>query len=194
MAHGVEPLMPFDLSEATFLVEPMDAPLTTAELIAIRARQLLKRDDDLELIHERVLASRHRSVKEFEKKYANTIKDYDFQPGAIVLVRNTKVEKELSRKTKPCYLGPLMVVRRTRGGSYILAELDGSISLLRFAAFRLIPYFPRSQASYSVPDITRLSQAELDALDDTIEGDGTPEEVLDEVPDSILFAGAFADC
>ena len=60
---------------------------------------------------------------------------------------------ELNRKTKPRYLGPYVVVRRTTGGSYIIAELDGAISKLRVAAFRLIPYFPRS--SLTVP-VTKL--------------------------------------
>ena len=34
----------------------------------------------------------------------------------------------------------MVVVRQTKGGSYILSELDRSVSKLRFAAFRVIPY------------------------------------------------------
>jgi hypothetical protein len=58
-------------------------------------------------------------------------------------VRNTRVEKELDRKTKPRYLGPFEVVRRTTGGSYVLKELDGTISKRGVAAFRLLPYHSR---------------------------------------------------
>jgi hypothetical protein len=34
IAHGVEPLFPFDLAEATYLIPPLDAPMTTEELLA----------------------------------------------------------------------------------------------------------------------------------------------------------------
>ena len=38
MAHGVEPLLPFDISEATYLLGPLDSPMTEAQLLEIRAR------------------------------------------------------------------------------------------------------------------------------------------------------------
>ena len=38
----------------------------------------------------------------------------------------------------------MVVVSRSQNGSYRLAEVDGTVSKLKFAAFRLIPYFPRS--------------------------------------------------
>jgi hypothetical protein len=47
-------------------------------------------------------------------------------------------------KTKPRYFGPMLVIRRTRNGAYRLAELDGAVSKLRYAAFRLLPYHARS--------------------------------------------------
>ena len=53
-AHGVEMVMPFDLEEATYLVEPPTGWMTTPELLAMRARQLQKRHEDLEKLRERV--------------------------------------------------------------------------------------------------------------------------------------------
>ena len=69
----------------------------------------------------------------------------------------------------------MVVVRRTRGGVYILAELDGTVSVTKFAAFRVIPYFPRT--TIAIPE-----------LDDTIsvipkhveQERMTPEGELDE--------------
>ncbi|KZV84046.1 hypothetical protein EXIGLDRAFT_563684, partial [Exidia glandulosa HHB12029] len=54
VAHGVEPIMPFDLAEATYLVDFPFRRLSTAELIALRARQLEKREEDLETVRKKV--------------------------------------------------------------------------------------------------------------------------------------------
>ncbi|KDQ28569.1 hypothetical protein PLEOSDRAFT_1016215, partial [Pleurotus ostreatus PC15] len=77
-----------------------------------------------------------------------------FKPGDLVLVRNIKTEKDLSGKMKARYIGPMVVVRRTKGGSYVLSELDGAVSTLRFGAFRVVPYYPRSRSSLPLPTHT----------------------------------------
>lgn len=175
MVHGVEPIFPFDLAEATFLAPlPSRGAFSTADLIAWRARQLQKRESDLDAIKDKVVAARFKSIRDFEQRFRASIKAYEFEPGALVLVRNSKVEYELSKKTKPRYLGPMVVVRRTKGGSYMLAEIDGAISKLRFAAFRVIPYFPRSKDRVSVTQMTGIDDDSIDQLEvgETIE----PEE------------------
>lgn len=153
MAHGVKPVLPFNVTEATYLTPSQDAPMTTEDLLALRARQLEKRQDDLMAIRDRVLKARHASIAQFEKQYANLIVDYNFASRSLVLVRNTRIETDLSRKTKPRYLGPLVVIRRTWNGAYILAELNGAVSKLPYAAFRLIPYLPRSKVSIPVTSL-----------------------------------------
>jgi hypothetical protein len=153
MAHRIEPVLPFDITLATFLVPNIANPLSTVELIATRTRQLQRCEDNLTEIHSNVLKSRFESVCQFERQYKNTICDFDFRPGALVLIQNLSVETDLSRKAKPRYVGPMVVVRRTQNGSYRLAELDGTISNLRFVAFRLVPYHAHSRTSIPV---TRL--------------------------------------
>ena len=46
----------------------------------------------------------------------------------------------------------MVVVRRTEGGSYILAELDGSVSRYRYAAFRVVPYNARRRISIDLSE------------------------------------------
>jgi len=41
----------------------------------------------------------------------------------------------------------MVVVRRLKGGSYVLAEMDGSLSKLRFTSFRLVPYHAHDRRS-----------------------------------------------
>jgi len=176
MAHGIEPVLPFDLTLATFLVPDLCQPLSTADLIATRTRQLQKRQDDLDNIRDRILKSRFTSVQQFEKQYQNSIKSYKFRPGDLVLIRSAGADSELANKIRPRYSGPMVVVRRSRNGAYRLAELDGAVSKLRYAAFRLIPYFSRSRTSIPV---TRI--LDRDDLADIIEEEashnyGTPDD------------------
>jgi len=137
MAHGVEPTLLFDIIQATFLVPDLTQPLSTADLLATHTCQLQKCPADLAAIHDHILASCHASICQFEKCYANTIRDFDFVPGALVLVHNTSLNMD---KMKLHYLGPMIVTRCMRNGTYQLAELDGALSQLCYAAFRLIPY------------------------------------------------------
>ena len=162
LAHGVEPLLPFDLAEATYLAPKMESTMSTEKLIAQRAIMLQKRPEDLKRVQEQVLKARWESVKQLEKAKKNSIKDFNFAPGALVIVRNTKFDKTLSDKTKSRYFGPMVVVKRTKGGSYILGELDGALSKLRFAAFRLLPYLPRDLMAVPVTKFTEVMQNDLE--------------------------------
>jgi len=128
MAHGVKPLLPFDITLATFLVPNLTKPLSTADLIVTRACQLELRNDDLTTIRDNILKSRLAPTRQFECQYENTLLAYDFKPSDLVLVHNSSTESDLGCKTKPRYIGPLVVLRRTRNGVYRLAELDSTVS------------------------------------------------------------------
>jgi hypothetical protein len=69
-----------------------------------------------------------------------------------VLIRNNPIENSVSieRKTADRYMGPYQIVRQTQGGSYILAELDGSILKHHVAAYRLIHYKQRSSPARNI--------------------------------------------
>ena len=144
VAHGIEPTMPLDIAEATYLCPPLTSEVSTQELLVYRAWQLQKRPDDLNCIHGKVYKTRLDAVCRFEERFRNSIRDFRFMKGDLVLVRNNKIDMELDRKTKPRYINPMVVIRQTTGGAYILAEADGTLSKFRYAAKRLIPYNSRS--------------------------------------------------
>jgi len=150
MVHGVEPILPFDLTMATYLVPNLDMPLSTEDLLIAHARQLQKCPADLAAIHDHILTSRFASARQFEKHHTNTIRDFNFTPGALVLVRSAGSNMD---KTRPRYYGPMVVLRCTCNGAYRLSELDGAVSRLCYAAFRLIPYHARSQSFIPVTQV-----------------------------------------
>ena len=158
MAHGVHPLLPFDIVKATYLAPTQDFGISPEDLIATCARQLSKCPEDLEAMQEIVTKSCHNNLERFEKWYSSRIVDHNFRPGDLVLVRNTRIEESLNRKTKPRYLGPMVVVRRTAGSSYIIAELDGAQSELQVAGFRLVPYLLRTRTA--IPIISNVRDNE----------------------------------
>ena len=69
-----------------------------------------------------------------------------------------RIENDLSHKTKPRYLGQLLIVRKNHNSAYILAKLDGSVHKQSVAGFRLIPYYP---CSHTIIPVTSL----VDAVD-----------------------------
>ena len=135
MAHSINPILPFDLTEATFLVPKVEKALSYPNLIAIHARQLEKLESNLAVMKDCVLKACYTSIAQFEKENANHIRDYNFLPGSLILVWNTRIENDLSCKTKPRYLGPLLIVRKNHNSAYILAELDGSVHKQSFTGF-----------------------------------------------------------
>jgi hypothetical protein len=168
MAHGIEPILPFDLALATFLIPDIANPLSTTDLIAIRARQLEKRPDDLAAIRDCILASCFASAWQFERQHAHTIRDFNFTPGALILIFSAGSDMD---KTRLRYYGPMVMLQHTCNRAYRLGELDGAVFRLCFAAFRLIPYHACSRTLIPVTQI--------------IDGDTLASLALDDAP----FAG-----
>lgn len=78
-------------------------------------------------------------------EHSATIQDYNFGMGALVLMRNCKIEETHNKNMCPQYLGLLMVVSRNWGGVYILCKLDGSVLHWPVVAFQLISYVVQEQ-------------------------------------------------
>ncbi|KIM54330.1 hypothetical protein SCLCIDRAFT_31193 [Scleroderma citrinum Foug A] len=115
MDHSVNPLLPFDISKATFIVPEISQCLKTVDLGCFT------------------------SITDFKRCFAATIRDFDFKPGSFVLVLNKKIEAVLNPKCKLCYFGPMVVALRS---SYCLTKVNGTVSKLKFATFHLISYLP----------------------------------------------------
>ncbi|KAK7434282.1 hypothetical protein VKT23_020283 [Stygiomarasmius scandens] len=88
-------------------------------------------------------------------------------------------EGSAGHKSKPRWLGPYAIVQRTKGGSYIIRELNGNISRQGIAATRLLPYISRNS-----PTPQQLASG-LPPTDEALETD-MPEEIFDPAIDELL--------
>ncbi|EEB89140.1 hypothetical protein MPER_12800, partial [Moniliophthora perniciosa FA553] len=165
-ADRADPVLPFDLTESTWLVEIPDRVLTREELIGFRARALGKHKALVESMMRKVSTEKLAELKRYEQKHQHVIKNYVFEPDALVQVRNTSIEKSLDKKMKPRYQGPYVIVRRMKGGSYIVAEMDGTVLKEKVAAFRVVPHKLRYGPVILPEDLLRALDVGAEELDD----------------------------
>lgn len=126
LLHGTHPILPFDYIEASFLVTGFHPNTETSELLALHMRQLEKREEDLAAAAKTLRRARCTSREQFMRRYHHRIQKKVYEPGELVLMRNSEIEESLAKmKTVDRYLGPYQVVKRTRMGNYVLQELDG---------------------------------------------------------------------
>jgi len=63
----------------------------------------------------------------------------------------------------------MAVVRRSKNSAYILAKVNGTVSRLKFAAFCLILYHPRSQKYLEITEF--VDQRDLEGVETEEEGE-----------------------
>lgn len=157
LAHGVHPILPFDLTEASFMIEGYRSGMTSSELLALRMRQLDKREEDVARAADAIKMARMSSKEQFERRFHSRLRKIPLQPGQLVLVRDVSRDTNLAGKYTPRYAGPYEVVRMTKKETYVIKELNGAVLRQGFAGFRLLPYRSR------VPSDLHLEEDEYDS-------------------------------
>jgi len=71
----------------------------------------------------------------------------------------------------------MVVIRCTKGRSYILGELDSTLSKLRFTAFRIMSYQLRNIKAIPVTKLLEIPDEELEKL---THDSGNSQDVEDE--------------
>lgn len=174
---GAHPVIPLDVEEATWLVEYPGHQIDTADLVGLRARALAKHSYHVGEMRERVSAEKLAAARRYERVHEHTIRDFDFQPGDFVLVRHTSVEKSLNTKMAIRYNGPMIVVRRTKGGSYLCCEMNGAMLHGKIAQFRVIPYLARERMT--VPEnVLRMIDLSKETLEELASAEDGKDEYL----------------
>ncbi|KAG1797722.1 uncharacterized protein HD556DRAFT_1440684 [Suillus plorans] len=162
LAHGLEPLLPFDITEATFMLPAVSSIISTSDLISLHARQLEKQDEDLALAHKRLLKSQLASVKDFQHRFSKTIQDYAFKPGDLILVLNKKIEAVSNAKCKPRYFRPMVVVSQSEAARAKAAAAQANTEIRKLQG-DVIPSMQR-QAAAQLWRLTEEDTAQVAAL------------------------------
>lgn len=154
--YGQDHTLPVELLFPTWRVTAWDGIQTTAQLLAARAAQLDRRDED---VAEAML--RLRRHREWNKEYFNAVRNIrpeELRVGDLVLVFNSRRDTDMSsaRKLAPRWRGPFRVAETREGlGSYRLEELD-STRYKRSYPSRLLKRFHRrsghSDIAADIPD------------------------------------------
>ncbi|KAK4699062.1 hypothetical protein P7C70_g7204, partial [Phenoliferia sp. Uapishka_3] len=142
--YGIEPILPIDITEATWMTEEWHKIHSRVDLIAARCRLLEQKEDRLELARKQVYESRLKGVLYMDRKNAHLMRAA-LQPGDWVLAQNMRKASQHGLKLLQRWNGPFRVKRRLTKGSYLLMDLDGTRIAKAFASKRLRRYHPRGR-------------------------------------------------
>jgi hypothetical protein len=174
---GREGLLPIDLDFLTWSVLPWHEISSTADLLAMRVRQLEKRDVDLNEALLAVRRHRERGKEVFDD--AHVIRPTGHLAiGNLVLLHDTKLDNDLSAKLQYRWLGPYRIFGASQSiGTFVLTELDGTLRAGTVPGSRLKKF------------ITRASPEE-NAYDPRHRDDGILERIYGPIPSSANTNGS----
>lgn len=174
---GNEPVLPIELEIPTWKILSWDNVHTINDLLAIRARQLQRRDEDLE---ETVLYLQRMRIEGKERHDEKHGIWEELAIGSIVLLHNTRCEKNMSQKLAFKWLGPYRIYNAVEGKeTYMLEKLDGSHLAGTLVGDRLKKFHSRQQLRLDgTPD---LVQEVMPTLEDFL---ATDDGNLSNVPDN----------
>jgi hypothetical protein len=156
LIFGQKPIMPIEESIVSWLALPWQEDINREELLALRIRQLERREDDIEAAKARLKIARLKNKEAFDQRHR--LRPRRIMEGDWVLVYDSSLDNQHStaRKFSRRWFGPYVVKKVEDNATYRLTELDGTSLALPIAGKR-IKVFKRRE----------VSEIQLDALDDS---------------------------
>jgi len=168
---GQDCILPVELYASSWTIIEWRKVKTTAELLAARARQLERREEDREEAQENVRKSRLRNNVYFDKNHWERVQTMEIED--MVLLYNSSLDKQWSQKLKNKWLGPYKISEIGEIGTYLPNELDGTELPGIFAEDRIKKFF----AGYGVEDIkAEVPEENVEAVEEL---DEEPYEMVD---------------
>ena len=170
LVFGQECVLPVELRAASQAVIAWEKVRTLEDLLVAHARQLERKEEDILTARERIWYNRIKNKVLFDKGHCR--RKEILKVGDLVLLHNTVLNKQWSKKLDNRWLGPYLIKEVWLDlGTYLWSELDGTGLNGVYAQYRLKKFFQ--------PD-----GIELDENDAESEQSKPSEfEVIDEIED-----------
>ncbi|KAL3675475.1 hypothetical protein R1sor_025423 [Riccia sorocarpa] len=159
--NGQKPIMPVEEDVPTWASIPWEDNLDRDSLLALRIRQLERREEDLLDAREKLKTARLKNKARFDKTHR--LRPKPIQVGDWVLVYDSSLENQHStvRKFSRRWFGPYVVLAVYDNATYSLRELDGTPLRIQVAGKR-VKLFRRREGSEGLEDFLEPSEGDAD--------------------------------
>ncbi|THU81529.1 hypothetical protein K435DRAFT_693342 [Dendrothele bispora CBS 962.96] len=127
LLYGTHPVLSFDVTESTWQTLDWDKVSSTSDLLALRIRQLQRRDPKLEEASNKLKSTRRKAIEDFAKRHHFQFDFSAYEPGMWVWLRESQLENLIGDKAHWTYSGPYIVHEKLHNDAFILQELDGTL-------------------------------------------------------------------
>ena len=166
VVYGREAVLPIELKFRTWRILEWEKVQSRAELLALRTRQLMGRDEDLEEVRLRKQRKRMEGKEAFDQ--TRQIRHAEIKEEDLVLKHDSIAEIDMSRSRKLSYkwLGPYKVRKAIPDkGTYLLEEFDGTQLAGTYSGNRLKKFVQRNRfympvATNAEPNDSSSSESE----------------------------------
>lgn len=178
---GFDAVLPVEVEVPTWRTLPWHKVQTRDELLALRARQIERRDEDTQEAQARIVRFREKG-RELYNERTNT-RLHALEKGDLVLVHNTPLNKSHSDKLGFRWLGPFRIQEALGNGSYKIEELDGTAFRYPVHGNRIKIYYkplPLPEETSSAQSTTSVSEDEGESMGHRDDDDWRLQDLIPE--------------
>jgi hypothetical protein len=138
---GRHATFPIESFLTTWKKQDLQTSLSTEELLDLRARQIMITEDRIEQAAASTAESRQADKVRWDRQ--PRVRKEPLEINDIVLLYDSSLEKQWSRKLDNRWLGPYRITRKTEHGEYEIEELDGTKARNWVSGSHLRKFIPR---------------------------------------------------
>ncbi|THU89310.1 hypothetical protein K435DRAFT_566407, partial [Dendrothele bispora CBS 962.96] len=139
--YGTHSVLSFNVTESTWQTLDWDKVISTSNRLALRIRQLQRRDSKLEEASNKLKSTRHKAIKDFARRHHFQFDFSAYKPGMWVWLHESQLENLIGDKAHWTYSGLYIIHEKLHNNAFILQELDGTLMKSHINIRRLRLFF-----------------------------------------------------